>query len=166
MKTISLLAFALGTLGCGGSSTSGDGAITLGAKQLPGYQIDFGATLTLEQSGFGVTSASSGRYRLLWVGTASDVLQGQVTTDGMFDPTATSPLGGKELVTNNPQLISFHLNPSAATNGLDLVTSGGPIYLDLTRNADHALASISFVRQGARELSAHNPVAIEALISR
>jgi len=166
MKTISLFGFALAAIGCGGSGTSGDGAMTLGTKQLPGYQIDLAASITLDQTGFGVTATSSGRYRLLWVGTESDVLEGQVTTDGMFDPTATSPLGGKELVTNNPQLISFHLNPSAATNGLDLVTSGGPIYLDLTRNADRAQASIEFVRQGTREISAHNPVAFEATGTR
>lgn len=157
---VSLVLVAIAFLGCGGDP-DGDGAAPLGAKQLPGYRIDATPSLTLAQSGFGVTTTGGGRFRLLWSGAQADLLEGTLTTDGQFDPTGTSPLGGKELVANQAGQIQFRLNPTAEVNGLDLVTSSGPIYLDLTRNADRAAASISFLREGRTQLSAHNPVAID-----
>src|SRR5688572_20579713 len=147
---------------CGQDPPAGDGTVPLGTQQLSGYRIDVSATLLLSEVGFGVTTTGGGKYRLLWLGTQNDVLEGKLTTDGQFDPTGTSPLGGKELVANQPDRIEFRLNPTAEQNGLDLVTSGGPIYLDLTRNADRTSASLRFVRDSREQLSAHNPVAIVA----
>lgn len=149
---------------CGGAMD--DGAETLGMQQLAGYRIDAAASLTLDASGFGVTAASVGRFRIVWQGSATDVLEGKITTDGQFDPTGTSPLGGKELVANQPDLISFRLNPTADLNGLDLVTSQGPIYLDLVRNGDRAATPIAFLRGGAPQRSAHDPVAIDVRVVR
>jgi hypothetical protein len=157
---ISLVLGATLLSACGEEPPAGDGAVPLGTQQLSGYRIDVSATLVLSQVGFGVTTTGGGKYRLLWLGTQDDVLGGKLTTDGQFDPTGTSPLGGKELVANQPDRIEFRLNPTAEQNGLDLVTSGGPIYVDLSRNADRATASLRFVREGREQLSAHNPVAI------
>jgi hypothetical protein len=163
MRAICNLAL-LGVLalpGCGEDPPPGDGAAPLGTRQLQGYRIDVAATLSLSQAGFGVTTTGGGKYRLMWRGAQTDLLEGKLTTDGQFDPTGTSPLGGKELVANQADLIEFHLNPTAQENGIDVVTSGGPVYLDLTRNADRTAVNLRFVREGREQLSAHNPVAIQ-----
>jgi hypothetical protein len=149
---------------CGGAG--GDGAVPLGAQQLPGYRIDATATLALDQPGFGITGDGSGRFRVQWAGITSDVLEGTLTTDGVFDPPSTSPLGGKELIANEAGRIQFRLSPTAAYNGLDFATSAGPIYLDLTRNSDRVQTEIAFMRGGQRQLSAHDPVAIDVLLTR
>ena len=69
-------------------------------------------------------------------------------------------------VANEAGQIQFRLNPTAATNGLDFVTSSGPVYLDLTRNADRTQTQISFVREGEPRISAHDPVAIDVNVIR
>jgi hypothetical protein len=136
-------------------------AVLLGRQQQPGYRIDPSTELTLAHMGFGVTHTGAGGFRLLWTGQQADVLSGVITTDGQFDPNGTSPLGGKELVANQPDRIEFRVNPTASENGLDLVTSAGPIYLDLSRNADRAATTIAFMLGGAEQLSGYDPVAID-----
>jgi hypothetical protein len=164
MRTLLGCALVLSAACSGG--TSDDGATVMGQQQLPGYRIDVTPTLSLDAEGFGVTATNVGHFRIVWVGATSDVLEGTLTTDGDFDPPSTSPLGGKELIANQAGMIQFKLSPTADLNGLDFVTSSGPVYLDLVRNADRAATEIAFLRQGERRLSAHNPVAIDANVTR
>ena len=153
-----VLAILLSSACAADSSTD---AVPLGRQQLSGYRIDAATSISLSKAGFGVTNTSAGHFRLLWVGDASDVLSGILTTDGVFDPTGTSPLGGKELVANQADRIEFRLSPTASVNGLDLITSSGPIYLDLQRNEDRNAATLSFMRSGQVATAAFNPVAID-----
>lgn len=144
LSTLSLCAlFSLGAAGCfgdhrdhGGGDVLVDQARPLGAQGLPGYRVRAGAASELPSNdrGFIVTANGNGGYRLAWgdfAGSTSE-FSGVISTDGQLDPTQVQPFSGQENLTlaADNRSLAFDSTPGGALDGVDVVSSTDPIYVD------------------------------------
>jgi len=109
----------------------------LGARAMLGYHVRAGAAseVPANEVGFVVTANGLGGYRVAWVavdGSAS-VFSGSVSSDGPIDPTSIATLSGREDVTLSAdhRELDFSSVPGSSADGVDLVPSTDPIYVDL-----------------------------------
>ncbi len=157
-----LACFAL--VGCS-SGPPPDAAERLGLRGMLGYHLRAGAASEVpgDQVGFVITANGQGGYRLAWVALAGNVstFSGTIDSDGTFDPASTLPLSGRETITvsSDGRQLTFASVPSSVADGVDIVPSADPIYVDA--RIDGAPASIFFTGADSSRLrvSDFDPVA-------
>ena len=144
-----------------------DVARPLGAQQMLGYRVAANASSELPAGdlGFVITANGLGGYRVTWSDTygSAATFSGTITTDGYFDPSQLSGYSGAEDIQLSPDdsTISFASQPGSYVDGVDLVSSTDPIYLDLRVDGAPDGFSIYFTgaESGALLTSDYNPVA-------
>jgi hypothetical protein len=144
-----------------------DAARPLGAQAMLGYRVDAGAASELPAGdlGFVITANGQGGYRITWSDTygSAATFTGYITTDGYFDPTQLHGYSGAENITLSADqgMITFGSTPGSYVDGVDLVSSSDPIYLDL--RVDNARTGFGIYFTGAESgsllTSDYNPVA-------
>jgi hypothetical protein len=155
-----------GGAGGGGGGPVLDAPQPLGVAQLMGYHVaaNSSAELPANARGFAVTADGSGGYRLSWsdVSDSTSVFSGSITTDGTFDPAQLHGLSGAEATTlGEDGAITFSSEPGTNLDGVDLVSSTDPIYVDARIDGVRAGFLIYFTgaQSGAQLASDYNPVA-------
>ena len=114
-----------------------DAARPLGRAQLLGYRVAANASAELPAGdlGFVVTANGQGGYRITWSDTYASAASftGSLTTDGAFDPLQLHGYSGAESVqlSADAGTVTFSSTPGSYVDGVDLVSSTDPIYLDL-----------------------------------
>ena len=144
-----------------------DAARPLGAQQMLGYRVaaNSSAELPAGDLGFVITANGAGGYRVTWSDTygSAATFSGTITTDGYFDPSQLSGYSGAESIELSPDdaTITFASAPGSYVDGVDLVSSTDPIYLDLRVDGDPNGFGIYFTgaESGALLTSDYNPVA-------
>jgi len=144
-----------------------DAARPLGAAQLMGYRVESGASAELPAGdlGFVITANGQGGYRVTWSDTygSAAAFTGYITTDGVFDPYQVRGYSGAENIeiSGDQGMITFGSTPGSYVDGVDLVSSTDPIYLDLRVDGERAGFGIYFTgaESGAQLSSDYNPVA-------
>jgi hypothetical protein len=181
-----LLAFALNATGCfvaadpgpepyhggGGSpppqpTPALDAARPLGTAQLLGYRVEAGAAAELPAGdlGFVITANGQGGYRVTWSDTYGSAANftGYITTDGYFDASQVRGYSGAEDIqlSADAGTITVSSTPGSYVDGVDLVSSTDPIYLDLRVDGARSGFGIYFTggESGAQLTSDYNPVA-------
>ena len=166
----SMRALALFTLplviaaGCS-SGPPPDRPVHLGARAMLGYHVRAGAASEVpgDELGFVVTANGFGGYRIAWVALdgSTSTFSGSVETDGTIDPATVVPLSGREqiVVRGDGSGVDFSSVPQGTADGVDLVPSTDPIYVDL--RIDGAPANIYFTGADSSRLrvSRYNPAA-------
>jgi hypothetical protein len=173
LSTLSLCTiFAVGAAGCFGTHRDDGGGIAdqarpLGAQGMPGYRVRAGAAseLPANDRGFIVTANGNGGYRLTWgdfAGSTSE-FSGTVSTDGRFDPTQLLPFSGNENIALSADngAFTFDSTPGGALDGVDMVSSTDPIYVDALVDGSHVGFNIYFTGAESSLLltSDYDPVA-------
>ncbi len=144
-----------------------DAPQALGAQAMLGYHVAANASAALPDGdlGYVVTANGQGGYRVSWSDTLGSAAHftGVITTDGTFDPNQLSGLSGYENITISSDLstITFDSTPGTALDGVDLVSSTDPIYLDLSVDGSRTGFSIyvTGAQSGGQLSSAYDPVA-------
>ena len=144
-----------------------DAARPLGAQQMLGYRVAANASAELPAGdlGFVITANGAGGYRVTWSDTygSAATFSGTITTDGYFDPSQLSGYSGAESIELSPDdsTITFASQPGSYVDGVDLVSSTDPIYLDLSVDGAPSGFGIYFTgaESGAQLNSDYNPVA-------
>jgi hypothetical protein len=162
--TVPLLA-TLFTVGCARQHDAPDSPVPLGVRGELGYHVRAGAASEVpgDEVGFVVTANGQGGYRIAWVAVDGSIsaFSGSVASDGVIDPASVTPLSGREDITlaADRRSLDFSSVPSSAPDGVDLVPSADPIYVDL--RIDGAPAQIYFTGADTSRLylSQYNPVA-------
>jgi hypothetical protein len=142
----------------------------LGLLGMSGYHVRAGASAELPAGdiGYVVTANGSGGYRITWSDTYGSAAQfsGTITTDGTFDPNQLQHFSGGENITVSSDLrtIYFDSVPGAVLDGVDLVSSTDPIYLDAAVDGSRQGFSLYFTGADTGQLltSAFDPVAFTA----
>ncbi len=183
-KLVLLLAFAVPATGCivadpgphGGGGGGGnypppapalDAARPLGQAQLLGYRVAPGASAELPAGdlGFVITANGQGGYRVTWSDTYGSAASftGSITTDGYFDPSQLNGYSGAEDIqlSADDGTITFASTPGSNVDGVDLVSTTDPIYLDLRVDGSQSGFGIYFTgaESGAQLNSDYDPVA-------
>jgi hypothetical protein len=143
----------------------------LGDQAMYGYRVQSNASAELPAGdlGFVVTANGQGGYRVTWSDTygSSAYFQGVITTDGYFDVHQVRGYSGAEdiQIAGDARSITFASTPGSYVDGVDLVSSTDPIYLDLFVDGSRSSFGIYFTGadSGATISSAYNPVAFTAL---
>src|SRR4051794_31389045 len=144
-----------------------DAARPLGAAQLLGYRVESGAAAELPAGdlGFVITANGQGGYRVTWSDTygSAAAFTGYITTDGYFDPYQVRGYSGAENIelSADQGMITFGSTPGSYVDGVDLVSSTDPIYLDLRVDGERTGFGVYFTgaESGAQLSSDYNPVA-------
>jgi hypothetical protein len=130
-----------------------------------GYHVLAGGSAELPSGDIGylVTANGQGGYRVVWSDTLNSPahFSGTVSTDGTFDPAQTHGFSGAESLTyTGANQIAFSSVPGQNLDGIDLVSSTDPIYLD-ARIDGSEVVNIYFTGATTRALvnSVYNPVA-------
>ena len=127
-----------------------DQAHPLGAQGMPGYRVRANAAseLPANDRGFIVTANGNGGYRVTWSDFSGSTSQfsGTISTDGQFDPTQLLPFSGNENLTlaRDNSSFTFESTPGGALDGVDMVSSTDPIYLDAMVDGSHVGFGIFF----------------------
>jgi hypothetical protein len=148
---------------------AGEPTLSLGPQAYPGYRVLAGASSSIPSGdlGFLVTANGQGGYRLVWTDTLGSPSQfhGTVTTDGTFDMRQTQGFSGHEQLTySGVNQIAFSSVPGSAIDGIDLVSSTDPIYVDAMIDGTHSGVALYFTgaSTGALVNSAYDPVAFSS----
>jgi hypothetical protein len=139
----------------------------LGAQAMYGYRVMANASAELPAGdlGFVVTANGQGGYRVTWTDTYGSAaqFQGVITTDGYFDATQVRGYSGAEDIrmSADASTITFGSTPGSYVDGVDLVSSTDPIYLDLYVDGSRSGFGIYFTgaESGSLISAAYNPVA-------
>jgi hypothetical protein len=153
--------------GGGGGGQVLDGAEPLGLRAMLGYHVSAGAASALPDGdiGYVVTANGQGGYRVSWSDTYGSPahFSGTITTDGVFDPSQFSGLSGAEYLSMSAdqRTISFDSVPGSNFDGVDLVSSTDPIYVDATVDGSHYGFSMYFTGADTHQVltSSYDPVA-------
>jgi hypothetical protein len=140
----------------------------LGLEAMLGYHVRANASAGLPDGdlGFIVTANGQGGYRLSWSDTLASTahFSGSAHTDGVFDLRQLQGATGYEnlTVSSDNSTVYFDSVPGASLDGVDLVPSNDPLYLDLEVNGSHQGFSIYFTGADSGQLltSAYDPVAV------
>ncbi|HEX4457390.1 MAG TPA: hypothetical protein VIA18_05445 [Polyangia bacterium] len=176
LKSLSLVTLlGLGVTGCfvapdhggHGGDGGGDPARPLGAQNLPGYRVraDAASELPANDRGFIITANGNGGYRVTWsdFSGSSSAYTGTISTDGQFDPTQLLPFSGREQLTlaADNRSFTFDSTPGGGLDGVDLVSSTDPIYLDAMVDGSHVGFGIFFTgaESSLLQSSDYDPVA-------
>jgi hypothetical protein len=165
MRSLALLALPLVVAAGCSSGPPPDSPVHLGARRQLGYHVRAGAASEVpgDELGFVVTANGLGGYRIAWVALAGSTrtFSGSVEADGAIDPATVAPLSGREqiVVRADGSGVDFSSVPEDSADGVDLVPSTDPIYVDL--RIDGAPAAIFFTGADTSRLvqSAYDPVA-------
>jgi hypothetical protein len=144
-----------------------DAPAPLGALGMLGYHVRAGASAALPDGdlGYVVTANGAGGYRVIWSDTYGSAahFSGTITTDGQFDPNQLQHYSGGENIWLSSDLRTLYFDsvPGSVIDGVDLVSSTDPIYLDGTVDGSHGGFSVYFSGADSGQLlrSAYNPVA-------
>lgn len=144
-----------------------DSPEAMGALGMPGYHVLANASAGLPDGdlGYMITANGEGGYRITWTDTLGSAahFSGSITTDGQFYPSSVQGYSGAEYLTLSTDggTITFDSTPGTYVDGVDLVSSTDPIYLDLQVDGARAGFSIYFTggESGAELTSAYDPVA-------
>lgn len=144
-----------------------DAPVALGALGMPGYRIlaNAFASMPAGDLGFMVTANGQGGYRVTWTDTLGSAAHfaGSITSDGLFDPASVVGFSGAESIalSRDARVITFDSTPGTYVDGVDLVSTADPIYLDLQVDGQRAGFSIYFTgaQSGAQLNAAYDPVA-------
>jgi hypothetical protein len=144
-----------------------DAPVSLGLRGMPGYHVAAGASAALPDGdlGFIVTANGQGGYRVTWSDTYGSAahFSGTITTDGYFDANQVVGYSGAEYITvsHDARQITFESTPGNYVDGVDLVSSTDPIYLDLIVDGYRSGFGVYFTgaQTGALINSAYVPVA-------
>ena len=144
-----------------------DAPRALGLAAMPGYRVAANAASELPGGdlGFVVTANGAGGYRVTWSDTLGSAASftGAITTDGAFDPSQVRGYSGAEdiQVAADGGSLTFSSTPGSAIDGVDLVSSTDPIYLDLRVDGSRSGFGIYFTgaESGALLTSDYDPVA-------
>jgi hypothetical protein len=114
--------------------------------------------------GYLVTANGQGGYRVTWTDTLGSAARfsGTITVDGTIDANQTRGFSGAESITFvGANQIAFESVPGANLDGVDLVSSTDPIYLDAQIDGSHAGVDIYFTGASTDRLllSGYDPVA-------
>jgi len=139
----------------------------LGVAQMIGYRVAANASAVLPAGdlGYVITANGLGAYRVSWSDTfgSSALFSGSITTDGAFDATQLHGLSGFEDITLSADggTINFSSTPGANLDGVDLVSSTDPIYVDMRVDGSHGGFGIYFTgaESGSLLTSDYDPVA-------
>jgi hypothetical protein len=145
---------------------AGEPTLSLGPSAYPGYRVlaNSSASIPGGDLGYLVTANGQGGYRVVWTDTlnSSARFSGTITVDGTFDSRQTQGFSGAENLTYlASNQISFDSVPGANVDGIDLVSSSDPIYLDGQIDGSHVGVNIYFTGAHTASLvnSAYDPVA-------
>lgn len=140
--------------------------VSLGPQAYPGYHVQANASTSLPAGAIGylVTANGQGGYRVTWTDTEGSAAQfsGTITVDGTIDPSQTQGFSGNEnLQFNGSNQLIFSSVPGAGVDGVDLVSSTDPIYLEADIEGSPQGVDIYFTgaSSGAVNISAVDPVA-------
>ncbi len=144
-----------------------DAARPLGAQGMLGYRVAANASAELPAGdlGFVITANGQGGYRVTWSDTygSSATFTGSITTDGYFDASQVHGYSGAENIalSADASTITFGSTPGSDVDGVDLVSSTDPIYLDLRVDGAQSGFGIYFTgaESGALLTSDYDPVA-------
>ena len=144
-----------------------DAARPLGAQGMLGYRVAANAAAELPAGdlGFVITANGQGGYRVTWSDTygSAAAFTGYITTDGYFDASQVRGYSGAEDIqmSADGSTITFGSSPGSYVDGVDLVSSTDPIYLDLRVDNAQTGFGIYFTgaESGAQLSSDYNPVA-------
>jgi hypothetical protein len=144
-----------------------DAPVALGLEGMPGYHVLANGSSSLPSGdlGFVITANGAGGYRVTYSDTLGSAahFSGVITTDGTFDPNQVQYYSGAEYITlsSDYRTITFDSTPGSAVDGVDLVSSTDPIYLDLMVDGAHTGFGIYFTgaQSGEVKSSAYDPVA-------
>jgi hypothetical protein len=139
----------------------------LGALGMLGYHVAANASVEMPAGdlGFLITANGQGGYLVTWTDTVGSPahFSGTITTDGQFDPNQLTRYSGYENATLSSDLktITFDSTPGTVVDGISMVPSTDPIYLDAYVDGVHTGFDILFTGadSGARLDSAYDPVA-------
>jgi hypothetical protein len=135
-------------------SGSGRGAPSIATT---GYSILPNATAALPAGdlGFIVTANGQGGYRIAWSDTqgSSAYFHGSIFTGGQF--LSSNPIPGAKLdyLTPTQGRVDFSSQPGSALDGVDVVSSTDPIYVDLMINGSTNGVAIYFTQSQTAQLS-------------
>ena len=144
-----------------------DAARPLGAAQLLGYRVQSNASAELPAGdlGFIVTANGQGGYRITWSDTYGSAASftGYITTDGYFDASQVRGYSGAEdiQIAADAGTVTFSSTPGSYVDGVDVVSSTDPIYVDLRVDGSRSGFGIYFTgaESGAQLAADYNPVA-------
>ncbi|MCU1280922.1 MAG: hypothetical protein JWM53_4468 [bacterium] len=139
----------------------------LGLAQLIGYRVEANASAELPAGdlGFVITANGQGGYRVTWSDTYGSAASftGYITTDGYFDGSQLRGYSGAEDIQLSADggTVTFSSTPGSYVDGVDVVSSTDPIYLDLRVDGSRSGFGIYFTgaESGAQLSSAYDPVA-------
>jgi hypothetical protein len=112
-----------------------------------------------------VTANGQGGYRVTWTDTLGSAARfsGTITVDGTIDGSQTRGFSGAESITFvAPNQVAFESVPGANLDGIDLVSSTDPIYLDAQIDGSRSGVNIYFTGATTDRLliSGYDPVAL------
>jgi hypothetical protein len=177
-----LLTFALSTTGCfvaadpapyspppttTGPAPALDAPRPLGLAHLAGYRVEPNASAELPAGdlGFVITANGQGGYRVTWSDTYGSAagFTAYLTTDGYFDASQVRGYSGAEDIQMSADAgtVTVSSTPGSYVDGIDVVSSTDPIYLDLRVDGARTGFGIYFTgaESGAQLSSDYNPVA-------
>lgn len=113
--------------------------------------------------GYVVTANGGGGFRIFWADTVSSgaTFTGSITTDGQFNPPQTVQTGQFTLTRISANQYTWSAIPGAQVQGLDVVSSTEPVYIDGQINGTEQGVAIYFTgaTSGLEQTSGVNPVA-------
>lgn len=144
-----------------------DAPVALGLQGMPGYHVLANGSSSLPSGdlGYVITANGLGGYRLTWSDTLGSAahFSGVITTDGAFDPSQLRGYSGVEYITlsRDARTITFDSTPGRAVDGVDMVSSTDPIYVDLYVDGARTGFGVYFTGAQSGQVigSAYNPVA-------
>jgi len=144
-----------------------DAARPLGQAQLLGDRVEANASAELPAGdlGFVITANGNGGYRVTWSDTYGSAANftGSITTDGYFDASQVRGYSGAEDIqlSADAGTVTFSSVPGSYVDGVDVVSSTDPIYLDLRVDGARSGFGIYFTgaESGAQLTSDYDPVA-------
>jgi hypothetical protein len=150
--------------GSGRPSPVPDAPDYLGLQAMLGYHVAAGASAAIPDGDLGyiVTANGQGGYRVSWTDTWNSAARfsGAISTDGYF--LQYSQLSGYENVSTSAdgRTLYFDSVPGSVLDGLDVVSSTDPIYVDASVDGSRSGFGIYFTgADSGRSLSsAYDPV--------
>jgi hypothetical protein len=139
----------------------------MGLQGMLGYHVRAGAAAALPDGdlGYVVTANGQGGYRVTWTDTWGSAARfsGTITTDGYFDPSQLQHFSGGEhlYLSDDLRTVYFDSVPGTVLDGVDVVSSTDPIYLDAAVDGSRSGFGLYFTGADTGQVLAaqYNPLA-------